>query len=44
MRIIKRKNHKSEKGTIKAPIDALCVDKTKLDTNFPERQLKIPGD
>ena len=27
----------------KAPTDVLCVDETKLNTNFLDRQLKIPG-
>ena len=27
----------------KSPIDILCVDETKLDSSYPDAQLKIPG-
>ena len=41
--LLKRENNKSTKIFSKAPIDILCLDKTKFDSSFIETQFKING-
>lgn len=41
--LLKRENNKSTEILPKAPIDILCLDKTKFDSSFIDAQFKING-